>query len=58
MQQCYMPTAAGEITIRQPQVEKMSVDERFSDVDWEELLYKLTARARQPFAAAKARGYQ
>ncbi len=36
----------------------MSVDERFSDVDWEELLYKLTARARQRFAAAKARGYQ
>jgi NAD(P)-dependent dehydrogenase (short-subunit alcohol dehydrogenase family) len=34
----------------------MSVDERFSDVDWEELLYKLTARARQLFAAAKARG--
>jgi NAD(P)-dependent dehydrogenase (short-subunit alcohol dehydrogenase family) len=28
----------------------MSVDERFSDVDWEELLYKLTARARQLLA--------
>lgn len=35
----------------------MSVDERFRDVDWEEVLYKLAARARQLFAAAKARGY-
>ena len=35
----------------------MSIDDRFRDVDWEELLYKLTARARQLFAAARARGY-
>ena len=35
----------------------MSIDDRFRNVDWEELLYKLTARARQLFAAARARGY-
>jgi DNA-directed RNA polymerase specialized sigma24 family protein len=35
----------------------MSVDERFRDVDWEEVLYKLVLRARQLFAAARARGW-
>jgi DNA-directed RNA polymerase specialized sigma24 family protein len=35
----------------------MSVDDRFRDVVWEEVLFKLTVRARQLFAAAKAKGY-
>lgn len=35
----------------------MSADDRFRDVDWEVLLYRLTVRARQLFAAAKAKGY-
>lgn len=35
----------------------MSVDDRFRDVVWEEVLFKLTVRALQLFAAAKAKGY-
>jgi len=35
----------------------MAVDDRFRDVDWELVLYKLTLRARQLFAAARAKGY-
>jgi len=35
----------------------MSVDDRFRDVAWEVILYKLTVRARQLFAAARAKGY-
>jgi DNA-directed RNA polymerase specialized sigma24 family protein len=35
----------------------MSVDDRFRDVDWELILYKLTLRARQLFATARAKGY-
>lgn len=35
----------------------MSADDRFRDVDWEEILYKLTARARHLFASAYAKGY-
>ncbi len=34
----------------------MSVDDRFRDVDWEVILYKLTVRARQLFVSAQARG--
>ncbi|HYW38279.1 MAG TPA: hypothetical protein VE957_09215 [Terriglobales bacterium] len=34
----------------------MSVDDRFRDVDWEVILYKLTVRARQLFVSARARG--
>jgi DNA-directed RNA polymerase specialized sigma24 family protein len=36
----------------------MSVDDRFRDVDWEVILYKLTVRARQLFWAAQAKGYR
>jgi DNA-directed RNA polymerase specialized sigma24 family protein len=35
----------------------MSADDRFRDVNWEEILYKLTARARHLFASARAKGY-
>lgn len=33
------------------------MDDRFRDVDWELILYKLTVRARQLFLTAQARGY-
>jgi len=36
----------------------MSVDDRFRDVDWEVVLYKLTVRARQLFLTAQAKGYR
>jgi DNA-directed RNA polymerase specialized sigma24 family protein len=35
----------------------MSSDDRFRGVDWELVLYRLTLRARQLFAAARAKGY-
>ncbi|SRR6266568_590014 len=35
----------------------MSADDRFRDVDWEEILYKLTVRARHLFATAQTKGY-
>ena len=35
----------------------MSADDRFRDVDWKEILYKLTARARHLFATARTKGY-
>jgi hypothetical protein len=35
----------------------MSADDRFRDVDWEVLLYKLTVRARHLFATARAKRY-
>jgi DNA-directed RNA polymerase specialized sigma24 family protein len=35
----------------------MSTDDRFRGVDWELVLAKLTLRARQLFASAKAKGY-
>jgi DNA-directed RNA polymerase specialized sigma24 family protein len=35
----------------------MSVDDRFRGVDWDDLLYRLTLRARQLFAGAWAKGY-
>ena len=35
----------------------MSVDDRFRDVDWEVILYKLTVRALQLFRTAQAKGY-
>ena len=34
----------------------MSIDDRFRDVDWDELARKLALRARHLFATAKARG--
>lgn len=35
----------------------MSKDDRFKGIDWEDVLYRLTLRARQLFALARARGY-
>jgi DNA-directed RNA polymerase specialized sigma24 family protein len=35
----------------------MSNDDRFRGVDWEAVLYRVTLRARQLFAAARAKGY-
>jgi hypothetical protein len=35
----------------------MSVDDRFRDVDWEDLLHRLALRARHLFAAARAKGW-
>jgi DNA-directed RNA polymerase specialized sigma24 family protein len=35
----------------------MSSDDRFRGVDWEIVLYRVTLRARQLFAAARAKGY-
>ena len=35
----------------------MSTDDRFRNVDWEDVLNRLTLRARQLFAAARAKGF-
>lgn len=35
----------------------MSADDLFRNVDWEDVLYKLTVRARHLFAAARLKGY-
>lgn len=35
----------------------MSSDDRFRGVDWEIVLYRVTLRARQLFASARAKGY-
>jgi len=35
----------------------MSKDDRFKDIEWQDVLYRLTLRARQLFALARARGY-